>query len=144
MKRLASCLLLAGLSLPGAFAVAELQVENGYVRGLPPGTANTAAYMTLRNTDEHSLELVGASASVAASVMLHTTVSHDGMLHMQHLNSLEIPADGEVVLESGGIHLMLMQLKTMPRAGETVSITLEFADGVTQDIVLPVRSVLDE
>ena len=144
MTRLASSLFLAGLALSSTAALAELQVKNGYVRGLPPGTSNTAAYMTLRNGGDEAVELVGASAAVAGSVMLHTTVNHDGMLHMQHLHSLAIPAGGEVVLASGGIHLMLMQLESMPRAGETVAITLEFSDGATQDIALPVRSVLEE
>lgn len=143
MKRLQYWLLLACPLLPGT-VLADLQVENGYVRGLPPGTQNTAAYMTLRNTGGQDIELVGARSALAGSVMLHTTMNHGGMLHMQHLDSLTIPAGGEVALESGGIHLMLMQLGSMPRVGESVAITLEFGDGTSQNIVLPVRSVLDE
>ena len=143
MNRGIPWVLLAALALSPA-ALADLQVEDGYVRGLPPGTPNTAAYMRLRNSGTAPVELVGASAEVAGSVMLHTTMDHGGVLHMQHLSGLTIPAGGEVVLQSGGIHLMLMDLEAMPQAGTVVAITLEFADGTTQDITLPVRSVLDE
>jgi periplasmic copper chaperone A len=124
--------------------LAELVVENGYVRGMPPGVANTAAYMTLKNTGSQAMELVGASSPVAGTTMLHTTMDHDGMLHMMHLDSAGIPAQGELVLETGGIHIMLMQLKQIPKVGELVQINLEFSDGSTQLVELPVRSVLDE
>lgn len=138
-------LLVAALALvPASAVLAALEVENGYVRGLPPGVSNTAAYMTLHNPGADAVELVGGSAEVAGSVMLHTTIDREGMLHMEHLHSVSIPAGGSVVLESGAMHLMLMQLKRTPKAGERVAISLEFADGSTQQIDLPVRSVLDE
>lgn len=150
MKRLTRRLFSAGLaSLTLAFPVLlqagqVLEVENGYVRGLPPGTQNTAAYMTLRNRGDVDVELVAAASPVAGSVMLHSTVDHGGMLHMEHLHGLVIPAGAEVVLKSGGIHLMLMQLGEMPKPGEEVALTLQFADGSMQELRLPVRSVLDE
>ncbi|MES2625508.1 MAG: copper chaperone PCu(A)C [Pseudomonadota bacterium] len=125
-------------------AFAELVVEDAYVRGLPPGVDNTSAYMTLRNTGDVALELTGASSPIAGSAMFHTTMNHDGMLHMQHVMSVNIPAHGEVVLESGGLHLMLTELKQNPVAGTTVTLTLQFADGSSHEISLPVRSVLDE
>lgn len=150
MKRLTRRLLSAALASFALVLSALLQagpvleIENGYVRGLPPGTQNTAAYMTLRNSGEVDVELVGASTPVAGNVMLHATVDHGGMLHMEHLHGLAIPAGAEVVLKSGGIHLMLMQLVAMPKPGEEVALTLQFADGSTQELRLPVRSVLDE
>jgi hypothetical protein len=142
MKKTLSMLLL-GCFL-AANASAELVVEDAYVRGLPPGVANTAAYMKLRNTGDEPLVLIGGSSPAAGTVMLHTTMSHDGMLHMTHLEAATIPAHGELLLESGGMHLMLMGLKETPAAGTTVELTLQFADGQTRTLLAPVRSVLDE
>lgn len=141
LKQLLPTLLVLSLATP---VLAELVVENGYVRGLPPGVDNTSAYMTLKNPGTAAVELTGAISPVAGSVMLHTTMNHDGMLHMQHVSSASIPAQGELVLESGGMHLMLTQLKQVPKVGEQVELTLQFADGSTQTLSLPVRSVLDE
>ncbi len=125
-------------------AFAELVVEDGYVRGLPPGVDNTSAYMTIRNTDDADLELIGATSPIAGEVTLHTTMNHDGMLHMQHVMSIVVPAHGEVVLETGGMHLMLTKLKQSVVVGAQVELALVFSDGSTSQLSLPVRSVLDE
>lgn len=139
---------LLALTLPilctAPLAQAELLVENAWVRGLPPGVANASAYMTLTNTGSEDLVLTGASSPLAGSVLLHGTMNHDGMLHMMHLETATIPAGGELRLESGATHLMLMELKETPVPGTTVELTLEFADGQSHAVQLPVRSVLDE
>ena len=120
-----------------------LRVDDGYVRGLPPGVANTAAYMTLRNDSAADLTLTGAETDVAESVSIHATVHEDGLMKMKHQMSLSIPAGGAVVLESGGLHLMLMGLKNS-RLGAQVEMQLRFSGGDTKTVLLPVISVLDE
>lgn len=123
---------------------AELVVDDAWVRGLPPGVANTAAYMTLRNTGSKDVVLTGATSPIAGSVQLHDTMDHGGMLHMAHVELLTVPAGGEVKLASGGLHLMLMELTAMPAPDSKVELTLQFSDGTSQALLLPVRSVLDE
>ena len=73
---LPTCLLSAGLH-------AELVVEDAWVRALPPGVPNASAYMTLRNTGAADVVLTGASSPIAASVQLHATMDHGGMLHTE-------------------------------------------------------------
>jgi copper(I)-binding protein len=123
---------------------AEVVVEDAWIRGLPPGVANASAYMTLTNTGTEAVVLTGATSPIAGSVLLHSTMNHDGMLHMTHIESVAIPAGAELKLESGGTHLMLMDLKATPMPGSELALTLQFADGTTQALQLPVRSVLDE
>jgi periplasmic copper chaperone A len=123
---------------------AEVLVTEAWVRGLPPGVATASAYMTLRNTGGEDVVLTGASSPLAGSVLIHTTMNHGGMLHMTHIESLTLPAGSEVKLESGGTHLMLTELAQSPAPGMEVELTLEFANGTTQVVRLPVRSVLDE
>lgn len=143
MNLLKSLCALALLAVsPGLHA--ELVVEDAWVRGLPPGVANTAAYMTLRNTGAEEVVLTGASSPIAGRVQLHDTMDHGGMLHMAHVDSLAVPAGAEAKLASGGLHLMLMELTAMPAPGDDVELTLQFADGSSQVLRLPVRSVLDE
>ncbi|MEY4640789.1 MAG: hypothetical protein RLZZ227_783 [Pseudomonadota bacterium] len=135
-------------ALPALFfstlACADLVVEDAWVRGLPPGVANASAYMTLKNTGAEDLVMTGASSPIASSVVLHSTMNHDGMLHMAQLETLTIPAGGQVRLESGATHLMLTDLKETPMPGVDVEMTLQFANGATHPLQLPVRSVLDE
>lgn len=130
--------------LAACTARAGISVSAAWVRALPPGVANTAAYMTLHNTGATDVELLGAASSVAGKVELHETMNHDGMMHMMHVRSVVIPAGGELKLESGGLHLMLMQLRAMPAAGTEVELQLRFSDGSELLVRAPVRSVLDE
>jgi periplasmic copper chaperone A len=132
------------LLLAAATLHAELVVEDAWVRGLPPGVDNASAYMTLTNTGSEEVVLTGATSPIAGTVTLHGTMNHGGMLHMTHLESVAIPAGSALKLESGGTHLMLMELKQTPMPGTEVELTLQFADGTTEALQLPVRSVLDE
>ena len=123
---------------------AEVIVTEAWVRGLPPGVPNASAYMTLNNTGSGDVVLTGATSPSAGSVQLHSTMDHGGMLHMTHIESLTIPAGRTVKLASGGTHLMLTELKETPVPGTEIELTLMFADGTTESLRLPVRSVLDE
>lgn len=123
---------------------AELELADAYIRGLPPGVENTAAYMTIINSGEAPVELTHASSPIAGSVTLHNTMEHDGMLHMMSVDSAVIPAKSKLLLQSGGMHLMLMDLKELPQAGDQVELILHFADGNAATFTVPVRSVLEE
>jgi periplasmic copper chaperone A len=118
---------------------AEVVVENAWIRGLPPGVANASAYMTLTNTGTQEVVLTGATTPIAGNVWLHSTMNHDGLLHMTHIESVAIPAGGALKLESGGTHLMLMELKEAPMPGSEVALTLQFADGTTHAVACAKR-----
>ena len=64
-------------------------------------------------------------------------------MSMVHKMNLTIPAGEQVILESGGLHLMLSGLKRS-LGNEEVSLTLKFQEGMTLTLRLPVISVLDE
>ena len=148
LNRNSLVVLLLGCLLPViAWAAANpvVQVRNGFVRGLPPGTTNTAAYMTLVNTSDEALVLTGAMSPAATSAMLHKTVHHEGgMMAMEHVMTATLPARGQLKLESGGLHLMLMGLKRPLREGTNVEVTLQFEGGYSLTADLPVVSVLKE
>ena len=139
---LASCLApMIALSATSA----AVQVRNGYVRGLPPGTTNTSAYMTLVNNSDDDLVLSGATTPAAQSVSIHRTIKRQGgVMAMEHVMSAPLPARGRLELKSGGMHLMLMGLKRPLRDGNTVKLTLQFEGGFSRTLDLPVVSVLNE
>ena len=129
--------------LVAAEEVENIEVTNAYVRGLPPGVENTSAYMMIHNTGRHDVVLTGGQADFVESVSIHTTQNNNGMMGMVHIMNLTIPAGEQVVLESGGIHLMLSGLNRV-LGNEEVTLTLEFNEGRTHELLLPVISVLDE
>jgi periplasmic copper chaperone A len=147
MKSISKILILSCLCVTSAFAdslPSTLLIEEAYVRGLPPSVKNTSAYMTITNTSDTSMVLTGAKSDIAESVMVHRTESNEGMMSMHHMMSAEIPAHGQLVLETGGVHLMIMGLKSPVSPGDIIEITLSFDDGAEQAVSMPVKSVLDE
>ena len=143
MKRAITPLLLLSFFLSTTLT-AEVMIKDGYVRGLPPGQPNTAAFMRLVNSGESAVTLMPVSSDAAAKTEFHKH-SHSGeMMRMEKVDSITIPAKGEFVLKPGGHHLMLMKLNETLQEGDQVSIALSTASGETIHTTLPVRSVLNE
>ncbi|MEH7828113.1 copper chaperone PCu(A)C [Gemmobacter denitrificans] len=94
----------------------------------PAASAKSAAgYMAIANDGATPDRLIAVEMEVAQSVMLHTTEhGADGVARMKHLESVDIPAGETVVLEPGGMHVMLMGLTATLSEGDMVPGTLVF------------------
>ena len=125
-------------------ALAELSIQQGYVRGLPPGQPTTAAFMRLVNTGDEDIVVTGAASSGARTAEIHSHKHHHGMMSMEKVDRVVIPANGEFVLASGQYHLMLINLTKPLREGDQVQIRLLNGDAELTSAILPVRSVLNE
>ncbi|KIH99202.1 hypothetical protein LP52_08710 [Streptomonospora alba] len=98
-----------------------------------------AAYMTVRNSGEEDDALVAASSSVSSETGIHITEASDsGAQVMKEADEVPVPAGGSARLESGGYHLMLMDIPEAPTAGEAVELTLEFGSGTEVEVRAPV------
>lgn len=115
----------------------ELHIMQGWVRALPPTQKVTAAYLTLHNAGSTNLVVNRFSSEVSDRVELHDSVLKDGQMRMQRLNSLTLAADQHQELAPGGLHLMLMDLESMPREGETVTVCVA-SDELESCATLPV------
>ncbi|GEE00875.1 hypothetical protein nbrc107696_13210 [Gordonia spumicola] len=95
----------------------------------------TAAFGVLANSSGSDVRLVSASSDVAESVEPHEVVTEGDTTTMRaKAGGFVIPAKGSLTLDPGGEHLMFMGLKKPVKAGDTVTITVRFADGSTTRI----------
>jgi copper(I)-binding protein len=140
--RIAAFTLFAALGWATAFADGHIMVDDPYVRAVPPGQPNSAAFMTIMNKGENPVALVSASSSAAGVVELHTHVHEDGMMKMRRIEKIDVPAGGSTALEPGGLHVMLIGLTQDLKPEDKVAITLEFSDGSTQELEAPVRKIM--
>ena len=94
----------------------------------PAASAKSAAgYMAISNEGAAADRLIGVETAAAQKSMIHTTeTSADGVARMVHLEALEIPAGDTVVLEPGGMHVMLMGLTQTLKEGDMLPATLIF------------------
>ncbi len=127
-----------GIFSPGVGA--ELRIENAWVKLAPPGARANAAYMQLYNNSDVPVVIQSLSANCCAELMLHRTRHENDRAIMEHLDQLVVPANGEVTLAPGGLHIMLLQARKPLLPGEQVELQLYFSDGQQQVIQVLVKS----
>jgi len=132
-------LLLLSSSLP--LLAGDLKINDPWIRAVPPSSTATAAFMTIENTSDHPVSVLGATSPVATEVKpMITTKMDDGVMGMEFVESFVIPAGGKRTLEPGGDHLMLMKLHEVPKAGSSVKLILQTDTGEkTISLDVPVR-----
>lgn len=110
-----------------------------WVRWMPAGLPE-AGYLVLENTTGDEIVLTGASSPDFERVELHESITTpEGNARMRHIESVAIPAQGKLVLEPGGYHLMLMQARHPIKVGDEVTIELTFADGEMLTVLAGVK-----
>jgi copper(I)-binding protein len=81
----------------------------------------------LVNKGKEPDRLLGGKTDVAQTVEIDETVIEGGLAKMQMLTrGLELPARGEVLLEPGSYHLMLIGVTHDLKVADEVSIKLQF------------------
>jgi len=140
---LKSLLAAAALSSLASFALADssdLVVVDPYARASTPSSASGAIFLDVVNSGVVPDRLISASTPVAKMTMLHThREDAEGVMRMVHVDGgWEVPADGVLMLERGGKHVMLMGLTEPLEQGDTLPLTLTFeqAGEVTVDVVI--------
>jgi protein SCO1/2 len=93
-----------------------------------PADDVSAAYMRIANEGEQPLRLTGARTE-AGMAELHQSVMENDVMRMQHIDGIDIAPGDTAVLEPGGYHIMIMNLRDPLAEGDLVPLTLEFASG---------------
>ena len=96
---------------------------------MPPGRRMTAAYLRIVNDGTEAVVVDGVSAS-QGDASLHETVVVEGQSRMRAVDALSVPAGGDVALEPGGLHMMLMGLTSTPVEGEHLRLCIHSSDAV--------------
>jgi copper(I)-binding protein len=110
--------------------------EHGQVNSTAPGQVVTAGYLTLRNSSDRLVTVIGASSTAAGSVEIHDVSVTNGVARMRKLETLSIPAGSEVRFAPGGYHMMINGLKNRLVAGQVFPVKLHFASGLSIDVAM--------
>lgn len=119
-------------------AVEPVAVGDAFCRPTPNGRLMTGCYVAL--TARADDRLVAATAAGAARVEIHETRMESGMMMMRQLeDGLPLPQGRLVELTPGGEHLMLMGLSEPLEIGDSVELTLDFAEAPDAKVTAWVR-----
>ena len=143
MRALLSSIALTTLALASTLSHAEVKVEDAWVRATVAQQQATGAFMQLQSPT--ATRLVGVSTPLTPVAEVHEMAMQGDVMRMRQVPAIDLPAGKAVALKPGGYHLMLMNLKSQVKEGQTVPLTLTFegTDGKreTVQVQAPVRAL---
>src|ERR1700743_2748514 len=145
-KTLTSALLFASATAAPARAqevkASVLVITQAWARATPSGAKIGGGYLTIENKGSTPDRLIGGSADVAGKVEVHEMAMKNGVMTMRPLdNGLTIDPGKTVKLAPGGYHLMMFDLKSPLKQGDTVPVTLKFEKAGEVKVSLAVQGV---
>ena len=132
MKHNRYIMLVALLLFGVGHAMAHEYTSNGvtvahpWARATPGGAKVGGAYLEIKAAAGTSDRLIAAKSPVAGSAELHNHIMEKGIARMRRVEAIVVPAGKSVVLEPGGYHLMLTDLKAPLKQGDLLKLTLVF------------------
>lgn len=130
-----NALLLATLLLPATFAIAheytkgDLHIAHPWSQELPPNAPNVAAYFIIHNNGSSDDTLTGVDSPISAEAQLHEHVHKDGLMKMQQVQRVDVPAGKDLVFAPSAYHVMLLNPtdRSLLTDGKRFPLTLHFA-----------------
>ena len=117
---------------------AALEVREAWIREAPPAASVLAAYMAIRNTGKADAVITAVASPDFDHTELHRSVVESGIARMVRINELEIAAGETISLDPGGIHMMLIGPLRPLHDGDTVTLTIQDGDGISNTLTVPV------
>lgn len=140
-------ILMLCISIPGYTRTLDtpkkpsVEIIKPWVR-LLPGKMSTGAFMEIKNQTDKDLYLVKALSPIAKIVELHDHIKVDGVMKMQAVEKILIPAKSSTFLKKGSLHVMLIDLTSELKKDSTINLQLELSDGSSVNIKAPVLTDL--
>lgn len=128
------------ISVAHDYTVGDLTIDHTNSRPTLPNRP-MAAYMTISNDGSDNDELIGAFSPDFKAIELHRMVDHDGVMKMEQLDVIPVPADGMTMLKPGGMHMMLFGAERTFKQGDSFPVTLEFVKSGPVEVVVKVEKM---
>ncbi len=137
---------LASALCAATFAAANAQtgpieVQDPWARATLGQSRTGAAYLTLSTTGLAADRLVAANSPVAAKTELHNHIMVGNVAQMRQVDAIEVAPGSPTLLQPGGLHIMLIDLKAPLQAGTSFPVTLTFEKAGTVTVQVAVRAV---
>ena len=124
---LCTALMLAASAQAHGVTAGDLEIIHPNILAPAASAKSAAGYLGIANDGTTADRLIGIEVPSVAHSELHTTEhSADGVARMMHVDAIDIPAGETVLLERGGMHIMLMGLTEPLTEGQMVPATLIF------------------
>lgn len=116
----------AGVASAHDYRLQTLHIDHPFARATPPGARFGGVFLSVENKGDQIDRLLRVSTPVARAAELHQMVLDAGVMRMRPIAGVDVKPAARVVLQPGGYHVMLVDLKHPLQAGEHFPLTLEF------------------
>lgn len=125
-------------------AIGDIVIKNAWVRAAPSGSKIMAAYMIIGNQTSETITSSKIIANGFEKTEIHTSYVVDEISKMKKLNNLSIKGSESLVMEPGGLHLMLINPDEVPKRNSNVEILMFFKNASTSKVVRIEAEVRDQ
>lgn len=117
-----------GASMPGIVVEHAEVIANG-------SYGNLKGYFSVWNGSSSSIDLISVETNAFVSVAMRETVHDDGVVRLREVEGgLRIPPRSELLMKPDGIQLLFREPLSSVSAGQSLSVTLRFADGSSEQV----------
>jgi periplasmic copper chaperone A len=102
-----------------------IKIQDVHAR-IMPGAKVGAAYLRITNDGKEPDRLLTVSTPVAAKAELHSVTDDNGVMKMRPVDGIALKPGETVELKPGGLHIMLMDIQSGLKPGDTFPLTLTF------------------
>lgn len=118
----------------------NLMIEDPYARPTVSAQKVGGAFLHIENKGAAD-KLIGASSTISKEVQLHMMSMEGNIMRMREVKAIDIPANGSVKLQPGGLHLMLIDLKAQLKEGDQIPVKLKFEKAGEIEVQFHVKDV---
>jgi periplasmic copper chaperone A len=138
---LVAALLVAAAALPARaedYRAGDLRIERPWARATAGNSRIGAAYFTIEDVGTAPDTLLRVATPLAAAAELHAHSMQNNVMQMRPVAAIEIHPGTPTVLQPGGLHVMLVDLKQPLKEGDRLPLTLEFERAGKVEIMVSV------
>ena len=129
----------AAPALAEDYRVGDIRIERPWARATAGNSRIGAAYFTLEDVGTAPDRLVRVATPLAAAGELHAHTMQNNVMQMRPVAAIEIHPGTPTVLQPGGLHVMLVDLKQALKEGDRLPLTLEFERAGKVEIMVSVE-----
>ena len=104
----------------------QLEFIDGVILTGPPSVKVNAGYGIFKNNTDEEINLIRLTSPVFDEIQLHDMqYDSNGTAKMIRINEFIIPANGQINLEKGGKHFMLIERRRELKSGQIIKMVVE-------------------
>lgn len=122
------------------YAANSISVVNTWSPNAPPVVQVMAGYMVIKNNSDKNIKIISAKSPLFKRVEIHLSEMKNGNVRMLKQENLNIKANSQIELKSGGLHMMLISKLKPIKLSSIIPVTLSFSNGESINIELKVKA----